>query len=190
SGCFVRMHAPTGADELPSAHSPIRGNCLLEADPRVAEAVRDELRATDGVVRRPRAFDVLACRVRAEAEDGRNLPIRLSQRNEPQALELSAAEMRTSRRCPRSKSTRGAQRMRADQLGAMQPRKRQLAADTNRERAGRARFARNIGRNREAGTQAKSTAAGEDSPVAPLEPDQLAELRPAEAGIGSAAGEM
>ena len=75
----------------PLTHSPIRGNCILEADPGVAQAVDDELRAAHRVISGARALHILARGLEADAEDRGDLPVGLAKRDKAKALKLARA---------------------------------------------------------------------------------------------------
>src|SRR4051812_12668954 len=60
SECTLRLHARRRADALRLTYSPVRGNCILEADPPVAQTISDELGAANGVVCGPDALHILA----------------------------------------------------------------------------------------------------------------------------------
>lgn len=59
-------------------YSPGWGNCVVEADERVAQAVHDELRSADHVISGAGALYILMRRLDAKIENLGDLPVGLS----------------------------------------------------------------------------------------------------------------
>ena len=181
------MRAATAA----LTHSPIRGNCILEADPGIAQAVDGELRSADRIISRPGALHILARGLDAQSEDPGDLPIRLAAGDEPQALDLAPAEPRALTR-PRKapQPPRRAKRVCADGSGAFEAKSGNIASGPDCERAGCARLAGNVGRDGETIANAMAPAPREDPPVATLKRDEGRQLGPGEPDVRPSAREM
>lgn len=67
--CALRLHAPRRVERRSAAHSPIWGNCVLEADPRVAQPVDDQLRAAHGIVSGAGPLHILVRGLDAQPKD-------------------------------------------------------------------------------------------------------------------------
>ena len=94
----------------------------------------DELSSRGHVISCPGALHIMMHGLDAQPQDRRNLPIGLSERNEPEALDLAPAEARPGAGLGKGpKSPRCGQRSRADQFGAVKPLERKLAAAHDRE---------------------------------------------------------
>lgn len=102
-------------------------------------------------------------RLDADAEDLRDLPVRLSGRHKMSALKLAPAEIgMLAGGWIVMDPARGPEGMRTDLLGAKQALNGKLAAALHGERAGTAWFAGHIGRDRVARTNAVAAAAVQD----------------------------
>jgi len=124
------------------------------------------------IVSSPGALHILARRLRAEAEDLGNFPIALAHCNEPDALALAAAEVRPGAgRRSRPQAPSGGQRMRSDKLRGCKAKLGQGGTIRDGERAGRARLARDMGRDSEAGPDPMAPAPLEDLIMECLEKD-------------------
>lgn len=172
-------------------HSPIRGNCLVEAYKGVPQTAGDELRPADDIVGSTGPFHILTGGLDADAKNGCDFPVGLAGGDETQALALASAQPGDP--ADRGKSINpagGPERMDADQLGAQQPANRERPAASDREGTGSGRLSRHIGRNGEARTEAMKPAALEDAPLRGAQRQEPTNLVPPEAGIRPEAREV
>lgn len=184
-------HPKRKAETSLLTHSPIWGNCVVEGDQRVPEAAGDELRAADDVIGCPRPFHILMGGLDADAEDGGDLPIGLSRRQQAHALALAAAQMRATRRRGIIVDPPGrAKAMCTDRFGAKQPLRGKIDPVADGERAGPARLPGYVDRHGETVADAEPPAPRQQLPPARRDGDQLRQLMPGEADIGPNAGMM
>ena len=163
------------ARSIRRAHRPIEGNCILEADPAVAQPINRELGPAHHIIGCTSAFHIVTDGLGAKAQNRRDLRVGLAHGHKAEALELAAAEVRTRRlRRKGPQPPRRAKRVQADQLRAAQTIGGNLAAGAHGERAGSTWLSRNVCRNREPATESMIAAPRENVLVAPVEPDQRA----------------
>ncbi len=197
SGCVppicltIRSHPPRKAAATTLTHSPRWGNCVVEADPGVPEAIDHELGPADHIVSCARAFHIVMCGLDAEVENLRDLPIGLPGGKEAEALKLTTTEMRMSGlRGIIVDPAGGAEGMGSNELRVEQPLPRQMPPATHCERAGAIGLAGNIGGDREAVPDSEPAAPLKDASVPGIQRQQGPELGPWKADIGSNARVM